>query len=64
MQVSLKAARINSNMTQRDVADAIGVNVNTVNNWENGKSVPNVSQAMKCCKLYNCNLDDIFLIRD
>ena len=60
-QISLTAARVNADKTQREVADLMGVNVSTIANWENGKTSPNVEQFVKLCVIYGCPQDIIFL---
>lgn len=59
-QISLTAARVNADKTQREVADLMGVNVSTIANWENGKTSPNVEQFVKLCAIYSCPQDIIF----
>ena len=61
MQVSLKAMRINSKLTQNDVAERVNVTVKTVQNWENNISTPDAIQFAKLCNIYQCSRDDIFL---
>ena len=61
MKVTLKAARVNSGYTQREVADLLGKNVSTIINWENGngKNI-NWFDFKRLCKLYNVSTDIIF----
>ncbi|MGP1512720.1 MAG: helix-turn-helix transcriptional regulator [Gemella haemolysans] len=61
MKVTLKAARVNSGYTQREVADLLGKNVSTIINWENGngKNI-NWFDFQRLCKLYNVSTDIIF----
>lgn len=61
LKISLKALRINAELTQEDVAENVEVTKRTVQNWESGKSAPDLKQIQKLCVLYNCSLDDIFL---
>ena len=44
MQISLKAARMNVPLPQKQAANQIGVTVDTLGNWERGKSFPNAIQ--------------------
>lgn len=37
-QISLTAARVNAEMTQKDVAKALKVSKQTIVNWEKGKT--------------------------
>lgn len=61
MQISLKAARVNAELKQKDVAKAIHVDVATIIKWESGKTVPRADQLQALCKLYGISIDFIFL---
>ena len=41
-KISLAAARVNANLTQKQLGDAIGAAEKTIINWESGESLPNV----------------------
>lgn len=60
-QISLKAARINAEMTQKQAAKSINVCRDTLKNWENGKGEPRASQLKALCDLYKCPENIIFL---
>lgn len=62
-QISLAAARINANKTQREVAQLMNVNVSTIINWENGRTFPNIEQFTKLCSIYNCPQNIIFFAK-
>lgn len=64
LKITPAAARVNAGLTQRDVAEKMGVSTNTVINWENGKTVPSVSMAWRLSKLYGIPLDNIFFAAD
>lgn len=59
VQMSMKAIRVNKNMKQREAADAIGVSVSTLKNWEAGKSFPNQPMIDKICEVYGVPYDFI-----
>lgn len=61
MKISLKAARVNAELTQKKVAQQLAISNNTLINWESGKTSPNYLQLQKLCKIYKCKMDDIFL---
>lgn len=63
LQISLAAARVNAKMTQYDVAKALSVSKQTINNWENGKTEPKMQQSRQLSELYKIPLDNIFLSR-
>ena len=48
----LKAARVNKEMTQGDVAKALGRNKQTIVNWENGITEIKVSDLLQLSELY------------
>lgn len=58
-KISLKAARINANMTRDFVAKELGVAVSTVQNWETGKTFPKQPMIEALCSLYNVPYDYI-----
>ena len=59
LRISLKAARINAELKQEAVAEALGVTRKTVASWENGGSVPSADKVEPLCKLYGVNYDNI-----
>ena len=59
MQVTLKAARINTGLTQKEAADRIGVTVDTISNWERAKSFPNALQIRRIEEVYNIPYDNL-----
>ncbi len=48
-------------LTQDDIAAALGVSGQTVSNWERGRSIPTltINQIKALCKILNCTLDEI-----
>lgn len=59
MPISLKAARINKNLTQREAASLIGVSVVTMANYEKGASFPDVPIIKKIEKVYGLPYSEI-----
>lgn len=62
MKISLKAARVNANLTRKDVSEMLGFSTDTLKNIENGKRDIKVSEFEKMCEIYKCTKDDIFLL--
>lgn len=60
-KISLKAARINADMLQSDVAQTLGVSKESVANWENGKTAPKSTILVRLCSLYGIPIDAIHL---
>ena len=61
MKIKLKALRINKDMSQAQVAEALGIIVRTLQNWESYTTSPTAMQLVKLSELYECGLDNIFL---
>ena len=55
----VKSARINANLTQEQVADFLNVSRQTISNWENGKTYPDIVSVVKMSDLYNISLDHL-----
>ncbi len=63
MKVSLKAMRVNSEMTQEDVANSLNITVDRVKYLESveGSSKISYENLLMLCNLYHCTIDDIIL---
>ena len=61
MAISLKAARVNADMTQIELAKELGVSKVTIWMWETGKSEPRVSQFQELCRVCKVDPFDVFL---
>ncbi|MCD8115775.1 MAG: helix-turn-helix transcriptional regulator [Oscillospiraceae bacterium] len=55
----MKKARSNAGMTQEQVAEKIEVSRQTISNWENGKTLPDVMSVIKLSDLYQVTLDEL-----
>ena len=53
--------RLLADVTQQELADALGVSGNTVSRWETGRSVPTltIAQTKKLCEMLKVTLDQI-----
>ena len=53
--------RLRGNITQAEIAQALGVERNTVVRWENGRSVPKLEpwQTKKLCKILGISIDQL-----
>lgn len=60
-QISLEAARVNAGLTQKELAEILGVSNVTVANWEKGVTEPSASQLRKISELSKIPLDFIFV---
>lgn len=59
MNLKLKQARKENGYSQADLADALGVDIKTVGNWERGKTLPDIEQLWKCAKALNTDPNDL-----
>ena len=55
----IKAARLKKKMTQEQVAELLGVSRQTISNWENEKSYPDIISVIELSSLYSISLDDL-----
>lgn len=55
----LKQARIRSGYTQEYIAEKIDVSRQTISNWENEKSYPDILSVMELSDLYSVTLDEL-----
>ena len=55
----LKQARVASNLTQEVLAEKVGVSRQTISNWENGKSYPDIASIIILSDVYNMTLDSL-----
>lgn len=60
-QISMKAARVNAELTQSDIARLMHVSNKTVNNWENGKVKPSFAQLNTYCQIVKVPINRISL---
>lgn len=57
--VKIKNARIKAKLTQEQVAEALSVSRQTISNWENGKTYPDIISVIKMSDLYGISLDHL-----
>ena len=53
----IKAARLEKKLTQEQVAELLGVSRQTISNWENEKSYPDIISVIKMSDYYEASLD-------
>lgn len=56
----LKAARAARDLSQQELADAVGVSRQTINAIEKGDYNPTVRLCIAICRELGCTLDDLF----
>jgi transcriptional regulator with XRE-family HTH domain len=63
IRLTLKAARVNAGLTQKDVADRLHISVQSLVKWESGEVLPTVDRAGELADLYGLLVDDIIFCR-
>jgi len=58
--LKLKVARTMKDMTQKDLAEAVGVSRQTMNAIERGDYYPSVKLCIEICKVLGKTLDELF----
>lgn len=56
-KISLKAARVNAEMTAKEVGKKIGKTEKTILNWENAKTPITAENFYGLCNIYGINSD-------
>ena len=54
---NLKSVRLSCNLTQKQVAEKLGVVVSCYANWEQGRTEPSVEMLKRLAKIYQVTTD-------
>ena len=55
----IAASRKARNLTQRQLADKLGISDKTVSKWENGSADPSTTNLLALAKLYGVTAEDL-----
>ena len=58
-RISLRAARINAELTQKQAAKLMGRNKQTIVNWESGKTEISFGDVLRLCQVYDVPVEYI-----
>lgn len=58
-RLKLKAARVQTNLTQEQAAKMIGVSKTTLSNYERGWTSPNAKTLKKICEVYKIEMSEV-----
>lgn len=61
-KMTLKAARVNAGLKQKEAATALGVSNKTLSNWENGLAIPKADKIDPICMLYDVTYDNLIFL--
>ncbi|WP_397537743.1 helix-turn-helix transcriptional regulator [Rummeliibacillus pycnus] len=64
MENSVKVARVKADLTQQQLADAVGITRQTISLIEKGKYNPSLKLCLQICYAVNGTLDEIFWIEE
>ena len=59
MGVKIKEMRQKRGLTQKQLADRLGVKQQNVSDWERGERSPSVKNLKKLSEILNCQIDDL-----
>lgn len=62
--IAIKVARAQKDMTQKALADAVGVSRQTINAIEQGEYNPTIKLCRSICRVLEKSLDDLFWEED
>jgi len=64
MKNSIKVERAKLNITQTELAEAIGVSKQTIHSIETGRFVPSTVIALKMARYFKTTIESIFELED
>ena len=59
---NLKAERVRKNLSAVDVAGLTGLTTATIHYYEKGELAPSAIMIEKLADIYNCNINDFFIL--
>lgn len=62
MAITLKAARVNVGLTQKQAAEKLGISDNALWNYENGRSFPDIMIVKKMEEVYKQSYNDLIFL--
>lgn len=60
-KITLKAARVNKGLTQREASDLAGITKETLRSYENGRRIPRADVLIRLLNIYNVSLEQVSL---
>ena len=61
---NFRELRKRSKLTQKQVAEKLGINQSSVSDWENDVSQPDFDELKALSKLYDATLNELLMERD
>ena len=60
----VKERRKGMNLTQEELGDLVGVSRQSIISIEQGKYIPSLPLALKFSKLFQCSMDELFILKE
>lgn len=57
--LSLKDYRVAMGMSQKQLANKLGIHEQTVSRWERGEREPDILMLNRLSEIYRCSIDDL-----
>ena len=61
LTMTIKAARVNAGLTQKEAAEKLGISYQTLSRYENNPGQMPVKMVLDMCDLYHINVVSLFL---
>lgn len=58
--LNIKELRKKQDITQKELAEKLGIERSKISQWETGYCLPKVTELPKIAKALNCNISDFF----
>ena len=63
LENKIKEKRLAINLTQDELAERLNVSRQTIISLEKGKYNPSITLAFKIAKLFDCQIEDVFIYK-
>jgi putative transcriptional regulator len=60
----IKAYRLKLNLTQDELAKAVGVSRQSINSIERERYIPSLPLALRFARFFNCQTEELFQLQD
>lgn len=61
---NITSERIRMGISQKELADKLGVSLTTVSRWEQGRSLPNSTDLISMRNVFGCSVDYLLALTD
>ena len=60
----IRQYRLQRELTQEELAKAVGVSRQSINSIEQGRYIPSMPLALRFARLFNCSTDELFELQE